>query len=93
MLKRSAAWAWHVLKRSATWPSGIRWLWRNHRATVLFVCALAAAGLVIAIIWPITDLIAAHDAGLITGSQRAQQLQSAREAVRTLSRSKIGSVS
>jgi uncharacterized protein YjbI with pentapeptide repeats len=46
------------------------------------VCALAAAGLVVALIWPITDLIAAHDVGLIRGAQRAQQLQSARESVR-----------
>jgi uncharacterized protein YjbI with pentapeptide repeats len=83
VLKRLAAWAWHVLKRLAAWPSGIRWLWRNHRATALFVCALAAAGLAIAFIWPFTDLIAAHDVGLIKGQQRAMQLQAAREATRT----------
>ncbi len=50
---------------------------------MLVVCVLAAAGLVVAFIWPFTDLIAAHDVGLIKGSQRALQLQAAREAVRT----------
>ena len=50
---------------------------------VLVVCVLAAAGFVVAFIWPFTDLIAAHDVGLIRSPQRAAQLQSAREAVRT----------
>jgi uncharacterized protein YjbI with pentapeptide repeats len=36
-----------------------------------------------ALIWPITDLIAAHDVGAITGATRAARLQTAREAVRT----------
>ena len=36
-----------------------------------------------ALIWPITDLIAAHDVGVITGATRAARLQAAREAVRT----------
>jgi hypothetical protein len=63
--------------------SGIRWLWRNHRATVLFVCVLAALGLVVLFIWPFTDLIAQHDVGLIKGSQRALQLQAARATART----------
>jgi uncharacterized protein YjbI with pentapeptide repeats len=58
-------------------------LWRNHPVVVLVVCTLAAAGLAIAFIWPFTDLIAAHDVGLIKGTQRALQLQTAREAVRT----------
>jgi hypothetical protein len=38
---------------------------------------------VVGLIWPITDLIAAHDVGVITGRLRAQHLQAAREAVRT----------
>jgi len=58
--------------------------WRSHRGAVLVaggvVAALAIGG---AFIWPITDLIAAHDVGLIAGPQRAVQLQTAREAVRT----------
>lgn len=36
------------------------------------------------LIWPISDLIAAHDAGAIAGPQRAVQLQTAREAARTM---------
>jgi hypothetical protein len=66
-----------VISRIARW-------WRIHRGAVLavgaVVAALAIAG---AFIWPITDLIAAHDVGRIAGAQRATQLQTAREAVRT----------
>jgi hypothetical protein len=58
-------------------------LWRNHRAAVLAVGALAAVALVVAVIWPITDLIAAHDVATITGPSRPLHLQTAREAVRT----------
>jgi hypothetical protein len=60
-----------------------RW-WYTHRGVVFAVAAVAAA-LVIAgaFVWPITDLIAAHDVGRIAGSRRATQLQTAREAVRT----------
>jgi hypothetical protein len=60
-----------------------RW-WRTNRAVALVTGAVAAA-LVIAgaFIWPITDLIAAHDMGRIVGPARAVQLQAAREAVRT----------
>ncbi len=58
-------------------------MWREHRMSVIVVCVLAAAGLAVAFIWPFTDLIAAHDVGRIAGSQRALQLQAAREAVRT----------
>lgn len=36
-----------------------------------------------ALLWPLTDLIAAHDVGRIAGPQRAVHLQSAHEAVRT----------
>jgi hypothetical protein len=35
------------------------------------------------LIWPITDVIAAHDVGRIAGLHRATQLQAAREATRT----------
>jgi uncharacterized protein YjbI with pentapeptide repeats len=58
-------------------------LWHAHRAAVLIVGALAAAALVGAFIWPITDLIAAHDVGLVAPAQRAVHLQTARESVRT----------
>jgi uncharacterized protein YjbI with pentapeptide repeats len=46
----------------------------------VLVAFLAVLG---AFIWPVTDLIAAHDVGAITGAPRAMQLQQAREAVRT----------
>jgi Pentapeptide repeats (8 copies) len=58
-------------------------LWRNHRAAVLAVCTVAAVALVVAVIWPITDLIARLDVGAISGPQRAFHLQTARESVRT----------
>jgi uncharacterized protein YjbI with pentapeptide repeats len=60
-----------------------RW-WRSHRGAILVAGAVAAALVIAAaFIWPITDLIAVHDVGRIAGSQRATQLQTAREAVRT----------
>ena len=60
-----------------------RRLWHGHRLGT--ICALAVVGVaaVVALVWPITDLIAAHDVNLLTGSQRAMQMQSARETVRT----------
>jgi Pentapeptide repeats (8 copies) len=58
-------------------------LWRTHREVVLVACAIAAVALAVVVIWPITDLIAAHDVGTITGPLRALRLQTAREAVRT----------
>ena len=55
-----------------------------HRGAVLVVSGVAAALVVAgAFIWPITDLIAAHDVGKIAAPQRAAQLQAAGEAVRT----------
>lgn len=57
-------------------------LWRTHRVAVLVVCALAAAAIAGAFIWPVTDLIAAHDVGTVSGPLRASSLQTAREAVR-----------
>lgn len=58
--------------------------WRRRTAPLVAVGVLAflvAAG---ALVWPVTDLIAAHDVGsAITGVARAEQLQTAREAVRT----------
>jgi hypothetical protein len=44
---------------------------------------LFSAGLIIALVWPFTDLIAAHDVGRISTAQRAASLQTAREAVRS----------
>jgi hypothetical protein len=58
-------------------------LWNAHPPVVIAGVAFIAFALAVALIWPITDLIAAHDVGLITGSKRAAALQTAREAVRT----------
>jgi uncharacterized protein YjbI with pentapeptide repeats len=44
----------------------------------------AAVAYAVVLIWPISDLIAAHDVGAIAGPQRAAHLQTAREAARTL---------
>jgi hypothetical protein len=63
--------------------SRIELLWRRHRALVLIASGLIGIGAAVAIVWPITDLIAAHDIGAIAGTQRERQLQTAREAVRT----------
>ena len=58
------------------WRTIMRWIG---------VVAVAVAALlsVIALIWPITDSIAKHDVGLITGPTHAAALQTARETVRT----------
>jgi uncharacterized protein YjbI with pentapeptide repeats len=50
---------------------------------VLIGSGLIGIGVAVAIVWPITDLIAAHDIGAIAGAQRERQLKTAREAVRT----------
>jgi hypothetical protein len=41
------------------------------------------AAVAFVLIWPVTDLIAAHDVGSVAAAQRQAQLQSAHEAVRT----------
>jgi uncharacterized protein YjbI with pentapeptide repeats len=55
---------------------------KGDRTGILRVAVVALA-VSVALIWPVTDLIAAHDVGLITGIKRAVALQAAREAVRT----------
>jgi uncharacterized protein YjbI with pentapeptide repeats len=66
-----------VISRLAGW-------WRTHRSAVLVAAVVAGAVVVAAVfIWPVTDLIAAHDVGQIAGPLRAEHLQAAREAVRT----------
>ena len=57
-------------------------LW-NKRTVIVAAAVVVAASVIVALIWPVTDLIAAHDVGVITGPPRAVQLQTAREAVRT----------
>jgi hypothetical protein len=43
---------------------------------------VAAIAVIVVLFWPITDLIAAHDVGLVTGPLRALRLQMARDAAR-----------
>jgi hypothetical protein len=64
-------------------PYWLRALWDAHPLVVVTIAAVAVVAAGVALIWPVTDLIAAHDVGLITGSKRAAALQVAREAVRT----------
>ena len=64
-------------------PAWLKKLWNAHPLVVVAGVAVVALALSVALIWPITDLIAAHDVGLITGSTRPPALQAAREAVRT----------
>ena len=64
-------------------PTWLKDLWSDHPRVVVAAIAVAGLGGIVALIWPVTDLIAAHDVGLITASTRAAALQTAREAVRT----------
>jgi len=50
---------------------------------VLAAGGIAAVAIAVALLWPITDLIAAHDVGGLAGPQRTVHLQAAREATRT----------
>ncbi len=50
---------------------------------MIVALSVLAVAVSLALIWPITDLIAAHDVGQITGPTRVGALQSARESVRT----------
>jgi uncharacterized protein YjbI with pentapeptide repeats len=63
----------------------LEWLrrWWSKRPFIASVGMFLAVAAILALIWPITDLIAAHDVGMITGLHRAASLQAAREAVRT----------
>jgi Pentapeptide repeats (8 copies) len=64
-------------------PRWLKALWDAHPLVVVAIAAVVAVAVSVALIWPITDLIAAHDVGLISGSKRAAALQTAREVVRT----------
>ena len=54
--------------------------WR--RLGIVAVITVAVVAVTVVLFWPITDLIAAHDVGRITGPIRAQRLQVARDAAR-----------
>jgi uncharacterized protein YjbI with pentapeptide repeats len=64
-------------------PRWLNTLWHAHPLVVLAGVAIVALAVSVALIWPVTDLIAAHDVGLIADPKRAAALQTAREAVRT----------
>lgn len=64
-------------------PGWLNRLWRDHPVAVLAGIVVLALIVIITLIWPITDLIAAHDVGLVSGSKRPAALSTAREAVRT----------
>ncbi len=68
------------------------WWWRVRRELLpqklliwyllVLVVAIALAVAVYGVFWPLSDLIARHDVGSITGPQRAIALQTARDAAR-----------
>jgi uncharacterized protein YjbI with pentapeptide repeats len=64
-------------------PGWLTRLWSKQPLAVAAVVVIAAAAVITVFVWPVTDLIASHDVGLITGPTRAAALQTAREAVRT----------
>ena len=65
-----------VMSRGSMWITRRRIL---AMAAVVFVAVAVA----VCLLWPLTDLIAAHDVGPVAGPARAASLQSAREAART----------
>jgi hypothetical protein len=61
----------------------VRWLvLRTLRFGPMTLLVVAGVAVIVGLLWPLTDLIAAHDVGLIAGPQRALHLQAAREVVR-----------
>lgn len=64
-------------------PRWLQDLWHDHRLMMLAVAAVLGLAVSLALIWPITDLIAALDVGPIASSKRAAALPAARETVRT----------
>jgi uncharacterized protein YjbI with pentapeptide repeats len=64
-------------------PPWLKGLWRDYPRIVVPAITVLALACIVALIWPITDVIAAHDVGVITGTPRAAALRTAREAVRT----------
>jgi hypothetical protein len=58
-------------------------LWRSHRPGLLAALVVAAIAYAVLLIWPITELIAAHDVGTIAAPMRTTHLEAARQAART----------
>jgi hypothetical protein len=63
-------------------PGQLHEWWLAHKSLVLAVAAIGLVAVIVALVWPVTDLLAAHDVGRMTGAQRAVHLQSARETAR-----------
>ena len=72
-----------TVRHSKIVPHWLKALWDAHPLVVLAISGTIGLGIIVALIWPITDLIAAHDVGAIAGPAGAAKLQTAREAVRT----------
>ena len=64
-------------------PRWLKTLWDAHPLIVVSGVVVVALAVALGLLWPLTDVIAAHDVGLTTGSTRPARLQAAREAVRT----------
>jgi uncharacterized protein YjbI with pentapeptide repeats len=64
-------------------PHWLKTLWNAYPLVVVSGVVVVTLAFVLGLLWPLTDVIAAHDVGLITGPIRAARLQAAREAVRT----------
>jgi uncharacterized protein YjbI with pentapeptide repeats len=63
-------------------PTWLKDFWHNQRLWALLVIALLVVAVSVVLFWPVTDLIAAHDVGQVTGLLRAEHLQTARDAAR-----------
>ncbi len=57
-------------------------LWQSHRAIVVTGIALTAVAIAVVLVWPLSDLIAAHDVRSLPGPERALRLPGAQETVR-----------
>ena len=76
-------WAQPTRSRRPMSQRWLRGLWQTHRLLVAAGVVVVALAVILGLLWPLTDVIAAHDVGLIAGPRRGPALQSAREAVRT----------
>ena len=63
-------------------PTWLKNLWHTQRLWALLAIAVLVVAVGVALFWPVTDLIAAHDVGRIPSPQRAAHLQTARDAAR-----------
>ncbi len=57
-------------------------MWLGHRTMALTAIAVGPLLIIVGLVWPVTDLIAAHDVGALPRLERASHLEDAREAAR-----------